>query len=817
MVTPIGLAIDERDDLYVLESHTHTPPKDYPGPKYDRILKGVDADGDGLPESWTIFADSITAGMNLAFGPGQTLYLVEKNRVSAFRDLDGDGASDERHVLMRMVAPEYVYDHAGLLGVAVGPDGWIYVSRGNTGGQAWTVAGSDGARLHGYGDGGNVMRCRPDGSRLEEVATGFWNPFDLTFNLEGRLMLVDNDPDSRGPNRLLEVVPGGDYGYASLYGGSGIHPFLAWNGELPGTLPYAAALGEAPSGLIDAGLTHFPGDYVKNILVTVWEENTLVRIPLRDTGSTVRGEAEVILRGDSLFHPVALAANSRGDLYLTDWVVRQYPNHGFGRIWRLRAAADEAVAPLAAKPEDPKRKGSIFSAWEKGLQTEDELVKVLSGRDQFRKSAARKVLREKYSRQQWLGLLQHDQPAVRLQALVAAIPSDLEVPEEELGQLLEDPDPDIHEMALIYIARHGRKELEGDVREMLFAGKVPAELFETFLATLRHLQPAFLEAYREEKEPKSASLPRKLPEGYLLSLIRDANLDPEIRAQAVAFLDEPMAHRKELTELLSASPPAMQGALLHVLRYSPVPETGGAMVSVALDEWAPATLRAQAVLALAGQPEPRCKELLPLLSNPEEGLRETTLRYLCACADDPVIRQRVEARFSDDPETLAIWQLCAGERDRVDQPATPADWRSVVNRSGDPAKGALVFQSPKAQCQTCHRVGLWGGIFGPALTHVGSSKTPRQLMDAILDPSLEISPEWQGWYITDAEGHTHTGRQIDIGFSDAEIMLPSGEFKTYDDPLDYGMLPRSLMPEGLQRGLTPGEFNDLIAYLVSLK
>ncbi len=241
------------------------------------------------------------------------------------------------------------------------------------------------------------------------------------------------------------------------------------------------------------------------------------------------------------------------------------------------------------------------------------------------------------------------------------------------------------------------------------------------------------------------------------------------------------------------------------------------MVSVALDEWAPATLRAQAVLALAGQPEPRCKELLPLLSNPEEGLRETTLRYLCACADDPVIRQRVEARFSDDPETLAIWQLCAGERDRVDQPATPADWRSVVNRSGDPAKGALVFQSPKAQCQTCHRVGLWGGIFGPALTHVGSSKTPRQLMDAILDPSLEISPEWQGWYITDAEGHTHTGRQIDIGFSDAEIMLPSGEFKTYDDPLDYGMLPRSLMPEGLQRGLTPGEFNDLIAYLVSLK
>ena len=186
----------------------------------------------------------------------------------------------------------------GLLGITYADDGWIYVSRGNTGGLAWSIAGPDGSSVAGYGDGGNVFRFKKDGSSLEEVATGFWNPFDLKFTRQGRLMLADNDPDSRGPNRLIEVIPGGDYGYESLYGNSGNHPYLAWNGELPGTLPYAAALGEAPSGIIDAGYSHFP-TYENNILATIWEENSIVRIPLEPYQSTVRGEASVILQGDS--------------------------------------------------------------------------------------------------------------------------------------------------------------------------------------------------------------------------------------------------------------------------------------------------------------------------------------------------------------------------------------------------------------------------------------------------------------------------------------------------------------------------------------
>src|SRR5262245_1362786 len=37
IVTPVGLDFDKKGRLLVIESHTHFPPKDYPGPKTDRI------------------------------------------------------------------------------------------------------------------------------------------------------------------------------------------------------------------------------------------------------------------------------------------------------------------------------------------------------------------------------------------------------------------------------------------------------------------------------------------------------------------------------------------------------------------------------------------------------------------------------------------------------------------------------------------------------------------------------------------------------------------------------------------------------------
>ena len=78
-------------------------------------------------------------------------------------------------------------------------------------------------------------------------ATGFWNPHASCVDGFGRMFTVDNDPDDRPPCRMLHIIPGGDYGYRFRNGRRGIHPFTAWDGELPGTLPMVSGTGEAPN------------------------------------------------------------------------------------------------------------------------------------------------------------------------------------------------------------------------------------------------------------------------------------------------------------------------------------------------------------------------------------------------------------------------------------------------------------------------------------------------------------------------------------------------------------------------------------------
>src|SRR5687768_17061470 len=69
VVTPVGLDVDRRGRLFVLESHTHSPPRDYRGAKSDRVkvLRPPGADGRSVFEA--VFADGVEDGMGLSFSP----------------------------------------------------------------------------------------------------------------------------------------------------------------------------------------------------------------------------------------------------------------------------------------------------------------------------------------------------------------------------------------------------------------------------------------------------------------------------------------------------------------------------------------------------------------------------------------------------------------------------------------------------------------------------------------------------------------------------------------------------------------------------
>ena len=136
-----------------------------------------------------------------------------------------------------------------------------------------------------------------------------------------------------------------------------------------------------------------------------------------------------------------------------------------------------------------------------------------------------------------------------------------------------------------------------------------------------------------------------------------------------------------------------------------------------------------------------------------------------------------------------------------------------IDTPGDAHRGRRVFFSKRAQCSTCHVHTGWGGVIGPDLTNIGDSKSVEQILYAILDPSAEIAPEWQGWFVKTSDGTNHYGRQIDVGLEKVELMTLDGVFRTFSDVESYGVARSSLMPEGLHAQLSQQDMSDLISFL----
>ncbi len=382
IVTPTGLAVDRKGRVFVVESHTHFRPEGYQGPKADRIRLIEDKNGDGVPETVSTFFEGSTHTMGLGFHPDGSLYVSTRNSIFRLQDLDGDGRADRApETIVKLVTPGN-YPHNGLSGFAFDAAGHVYFGLGENLGADYKLVPHVGPSLSGGGEGGNVYRCDASGTNLERVATGFWNPFAQTFDAFGRLFIVDNDPDSRPPCRLVHVVPGGDYGYRFRNGRKGLHPFTAWNGELPGTLPMAAGTGEAPAGVLVYESDQFPADYRGAILSTSWGDHRIERFRLKPSGATFKGVAEPIATGGEDFRPVAIATAPDGSVYFSDWVDKSYNLHGKGRVWRLSAKNpparvvpkdDEAALTHADRPTREE------AAW--------QLLKTAAGRAALSKAA----------------------------------------------------------------------------------------------------------------------------------------------------------------------------------------------------------------------------------------------------------------------------------------------------------------------------------------------------------------------------------------------------------------------------------------------
>ena len=224
--------------------------------------------------------------MNLAVYPDGSVYVATRNEIFRLRDTDGDGKADERTPIVHLETTGN-YPHNGLSGFAFDFAGDVYFGFGENLGVDYKLIGSDGASSPAAARGATSIAATataatwPRRHRLLE-------PVPPGFDAFGRLFAVDNDPDSLPPCRLLHIVEGGDYGYRFRNGRKGLHPFTAWNGELPGTLPMVAGTGEAPSGIVAYESDNLPDEYRGDLLVTSWGDHRIERYHLEPRGASFR-------------------------------------------------------------------------------------------------------------------------------------------------------------------------------------------------------------------------------------------------------------------------------------------------------------------------------------------------------------------------------------------------------------------------------------------------------------------------------------------------------------------------------------------------
>ena len=372
---PCVMAFDRLGRIFVGQGQQwRTPTPETPGDRVDIL---IDDDGDGVADRRKTFAEGFNSIQGLAW-KGRDLWVANAPDLTVVRDLDGDDKADE---YIRVYTGLGNLEHS-LHGLNFGPDGKLYMSKGNSRGynrldqlapkafrELWGLPSPEGApdytpnevtdkdgykrKYHtpndDWGQTGGVLRCDPYqsssaasaetsrksrlgqpsyrqmGRNLEIVSRGFRNPWDITFDDGFNWLGTDND-QSQG-DKIFAPFYGAHFGWG--------HPWsYHWTGKghLP-SVPASAPLFEGSgAGVIHYHASHFPEEYRNVFFVNDWMRREVYAFKPQWDGALLKceggfpgifahAEGGRTLPGSSgrVFEPTDIEVGPDGALYILSW------------------------------------------------------------------------------------------------------------------------------------------------------------------------------------------------------------------------------------------------------------------------------------------------------------------------------------------------------------------------------------------------------------------------------------------------------------------------------------------------------------------
>lgn len=609
--------------------------------------------------------------------------------------------------------------------------------------------------------GGWICKSDPEGKTFEVISSGYRNQYDIAFDRNGELFTWDADMewDVGLPwYRPTRVCHATSGSEFGWRHGSG-----KWPDYFPDSLPSVVDIGPgSPTGITFGYGAKFPAKYQDALFIADWSYGIIYSISLEHDGASYKATKEPFCSAPAL--PVTdMTIHPDGSMYFLTGG-RRFQS----AMYRVRYTGNESTAATSAKPlnELQKLRRELEKLHVENVEASDENVALvwnsLSHEDRFIRFAARIAL-EHMPVDKWSSkVFSESNVFAKLESALALVRSkQAEKFQSEIVTALGGIEwGSLNETQRINLLR-----VYGLVTTRC------GELSDGSRQQIAKLQSHF--------PADSEQLNREL--ARLLAGINEAG----VVSKTLELLNNAKTQEEKIHYAIT----------LHSVTEGWTPELRSSYF-----KWFVEAANLQGGNSFGGY-------LNNIKQAAVEKLSDAEKESLASVLNQKPDNKDPYAELKKRP-VVKEWKL---------DDLLPVKDTELANR--DLENGRRMFSV--AQCYKCHRLDRSGGIVGPDLTNAGRRWNARDLLETIIDPSKEVSDQYQATVFQLTNGDLITGRIANFQRGDRymvqEDMIRPGKLtkvllKEIEDTRPAKV---STMPSGLLDTLSRDEILDLLAFMRS--